>query len=447
MSRHWWKHRQWHLDNRSKTFLLVAEVIILLLFPVHQFRPLRAEVHVGFIEWTPLRSLSPSVIKVDLKCRWVAQLERGWVGWLKVWQMKENLTIGEEVLNIGGKGQGFFVTDMEWCGEQLLISIIEGYDTFWEWDKKMEEGTLVPKRVPWRKKWLLFEPQTRKMVDLGVNEDLLDAKLFAHPSGDRVLIVKPRAGGAFGVRTIKVVSLPTAPPVKPKLIQELGFPYQQVGRFLLPESWFPDGQGFWAIGTDNRGSVKLFAVGLNGLAKKLTPDDHWLLHFGGDVYGKLPLIIEAVPSVALQEGRGYAALMSSNKKKHVCVGYYSPENLEKEQVIVGWDEPYPEALKPLGQCTLIAIVPDGRRLILQEGQFAPYGEKKRVWVWDIEAGTVAPLEQIGWITQVYGWIGTEWMIVEMEGNPVQAEVEYDIGGKRIELKATYEYGLLYVPNR
>jgi hypothetical protein len=96
-------------------------------------------------------------------------------------------------------------------------------------------------------------------------------------------------------------------------------------------------------------------------------------------------------------------------------------------------------------CSLVGIVPDGRRLIIQEGWSASYGEKKGVWVWDTQASTVKPLAQAGWIEKVHGWIGTEWMVVEMQGEPIQVEIEYDIGGKRIEQRATYEYGLLHVP--
>lgn len=426
----------------------VGLVFALSLLVAHLSRT-EGQLSSGFIPWRALQTvLHESQIEIDPKRQWVAQLDRGWSGWLKVWRLKEDLTIGEEVLSVGGKkGQGFFVKDMEWVGGRLLISIIEGYDTLWEWDKQREEGTHVSKAVPWRVKWLLFDPQTRQMRDLGANEDLLDAKLFAHPSGDKVLIVKPKAEGAFGMGQIKVISLPLAPIVKPEIMVEWGFPYKLFGRFLVPIQWMLDGQQFWAIGTDERGFQKLFVVGLDGSIKNLTPDDHWLL--SGDVYGKLPLIIDpwlcCMPSVALEGGQGYVALMSSRKHKHTCLGFYSHEKLEREWVIVGWDVPYPEALKPLGQCTLVAVVPDGKGLILQEGRFAPHGEKKRVWVWDIEAGIVKPLAEVGWIEKVYGWIGSEWMVVAIRGEPIEVEVQYDVGGKRIEKRATYEYGLLHIP--
>lgn len=437
------------LKGSIGTLSLWVGTMILGLLAGSFLTPLKAQD--GLIKWEPLRcSLETSVIKVDPQHRWVAQLDKGWKGRLKVWRLEENLAVGEEVLDIGGrKGQGLFVQDMEWVGGRLLISIIEGYDTLWEWDKKMEEGTLVSKEVPWRVKWLLFDPQTRKMVDLSVNEDLLDAQLFAHPSGDKVLIV--RAEGALGIRRIKVVSLPTVPFVKPEVVQEMGFPYRQVGRFLYPDQWLPNRQGFWAIGTDEHGQTKLFAVGSNGLIRKLTPDDHHLLHPNSQAYTGLSyeggLRVEAwTPGIVTLKGR-YAILMSFPKREreHVCLGHYSHERLEKEIVILDVNKPYPQVLKPLKTCAAKAIVPDGRRLVLQEGWFAPYGEKKRVWVWDIRAGTVTPLAQVGWITQVYGWLGTEWMVVEMRGDPIQVEVEYDIGGKRIEERATYEYGLLYVP--
>jgi hypothetical protein len=414
---------------------------LLLLFE-DQFRSVKAQDSVGFVKWTPLSSLSPSVIEVDSQHYWVAQMDVGWKGWLKVWRLKKDLTIGEKLLDIGGKkGEGFFVRDIEWVGKWLLISIIEGYDTFLEWDKKDVEK-------PWQTKLLIFDPQTHQMKDLGINKDLLNTKLFAHPSGEKVLIVDTRGQGIFGTKQIKIFSLQPTLNAKPEIIKNLDFPYKVVGRFFLPVQWLPDGQHFWAIGTDERGAQKLLIVGLDGSVKKLTPDDHWLL--GGDVYGVLPLVIEPwlcrMSSVTSQDRQRYIALMSSRRKKHTCLGYYSTEKLEKEQVIVGWDIPYPEVLKPLGQRILVvvAVTPDGC-LILQEGWFASFGEKKRVWVWNIDKGTITPLIEVGWIEQIYGWLGEEWMIVEVRGETFEVEIEHDIGGKIKMKKGTYEYGLLHIP--
>jgi hypothetical protein len=442
-----------HLKIAAGIMGIAVGAIVLLLLLTSPFRPLRAEVHGGWIEWTPLRSSSPSVIKIDPKRHWVAQMERGWIGWLKVWELRGDLTIGEKVLEIGGKGHGFFVRDIEWVGESLLISIVKGYDTLLEWDKKAEEvideegrSTLrFGLRKPWEVRWLIFDPKTHQLVDWGINMDLLGGELFAHPAGDRVLIVKAREGGAFGIRKIKVVSLPTTSFGPPEVKGELSFSYRQIGRFLLPFEWSPDGNYFWAFGTDERGFVKLFSIWMDGSIKKLTPDDHWLLHFGGDVYGKLPLLIDEVPTILHRDNKRCLTVMSSRAQRHVCIGYYSSQRLEKERVIVGWKEVVPEPIRSLGLCTLIAIVPDGRRLILQEGRDAPYGEKRRIWVWDIEEGTVTPLAQVGWITQVYGWLGDEWMVAEMKGEPIQEEIEHDISGKWIGQKATYEYGVIHVP--
>ena len=464
--RHCWKRMRMHLKTWLGIVGIAVGTIVLLLLLIGQFRPLRAEAHRGLIEWTPLRSSSPSAIEIDPKHRWVAQMERGWKGWLRVWRLKEDLTIGEEVLNIGGrKGAGFFVDDIEWVGERLLISIVKGYDTYLEWDKGAEEvidekgrPTLVFGVIkPWEIRWLIFEPKTRQLIDLGINEDLIDGKLFAHPLGDRVLIVKAGEGGAFGTRKVRVVSLSTAA-LKPEIVSELSFSYKEVGRFLFPEYWFPNGQGFWAIGTDEHGHGKLFSVNLNGSIKKLTPDDHHLLHPRAQATQGLAyeggLEVDALegvlPSVVTLKGE-LAILMSFPKREHehVCIGYHSHERLKRETVILDVNKPYPKVLKPLEECVLKAVVPDDHRLILQEGKVAPrgenYGEKRRVWVWDIKGKTVTPVAQVGWITQIYGWLKDKWMVVEMKGEPIQVEIEYDIGGKRIEQRATYEYGLLHVP--
>ena len=440
-----------HLKKWLDIIGIVVGSILLLLLLTSPFRPLRADVHKRLIEWTPLRSLSSSVIKIDPKCQWVAQMERGLlIGWLKVWELKGDLTIGEKVLEIGGKkGQGFFVRDIEWVGERLLISIIKGYDTYLEWDKAEVEK-------PWEVRWLIFDPKTRQLIDLGINEDLLGGKLFAHPLGDRVLIVKAREGGAFGTRKVKVVSLPTAT-LKPEIVSELGFSYKEVGRFLLPEYWFPNGQGFWAIGTDEHGHGKLFGVNLNGSLTKLTPDDHHLLHPKAQATQGLcyegGLGVEGLePGASVVTLKGELAVLMSFPKRdheHVCIGYHSHERLERETVILDVNKPYPKVLKPLGRCSTKAIVPDGHRLILQEGEVAPhgetYGEKRWIWVWDIKGKTVTPVAQVGWITEIYGWLRDKWMIVEMQGELIPIEVEYDIGGKQIEQRATYEYGLLHVP--
>lgn len=407
-----------------------------------------------FILWRDLQTTNHmSKIKIDPKREWVAQLDWGWSGWLKVWELKGDLTIGEKVLDIGGrKGQGFFVKDIEWVGGRLLISIIEGYDTLWEWDKQMEEGTFVSKVVPWQVKWLLFDPKTRQIIDLGVDEDLIDGKLFAHPSGDKVLIVKREfVKEAFVGWQIKIVSLLLEPSVKPEIVRELSFPYKLVGDYLCPVGWMLDGQNFWVIGADRHGLPKLFAVRADGSVKMLTPDDHHLNPALCHVDG---IHIEPCTDPRLGETEGvvtpsgeYAILMMFPKpeREHVCLAYYSQERLERKKVLLDVNRPYPSYLKPLGVCKLVGMVPDGRRLIIQEGWFAPYGEKKRVWVWDIQAGTVKPLAQVGWIEKVYGWIGTEWMVVGMRGELFDVEVEYDVGGKVTEKGATYEYGLLYVP--
>jgi len=450
-----------HLKAGLSIVGITIGAIALLLLLLSQFRPLRAEVHVGLIDWRPLCSLSPSEIEIDREHRWVAQMERGWVGWLKVWELKEDFTIGEKVLEIGGKGYGFFVRDIEWVGERLLISIVKGYDTLLEWDKQAEEvidekgrPTLrFGVRKPWEVRWLIYAPKTRQLMDLGVNRDLLNGKLFAHPSGDKVLIVKEREGGAFGTRRVKVVSLPNVTPFKPEIMSELGFSYIQVGWFLLPEYWFPKGQGFWAIGTDEHGHGKLFGVSLDSSVTKLTPNDHHLLHhkaqaYQGLIYEGGLAVDRLLPGLNVVTLKGELAILMSFPKReheHVCIGYYSHERLERETVILDVNKPYPEVLKPLKKCVPKAIVPDGRRLILQEGWDAPYGEERRIWVWNIEGGTVTPLTQVGWITQVYGWLEDKWMVVEMKGEPVQGEIESDIGGKWIIQKATYEYGVIHVP--
>lgn len=173
-------------------------------------------------------------------------------------------------------------------------------------------------------------------------------------------------------------------------------------------------------------------VRLDGSVKKLTPDDHHLLHPIAQAIHSLAyeggLGIKLAPGV-LTQSREYAVLMSfpTPEREHVCLGYYSHEKLERKKVILDVNKPYPKELKPLGQCTLIAIVPDGRRLVLQEGRLTTNGEKRRVWVWDIEARTVTPIAWVGWITQIYGWLGTEWMVVEVRGEPI--EVEHDVWEK------------------
>jgi len=440
---------QW-LRNVSFPMFSVGAAVLLLLVS-HLFCAKAQESYSSsyFLHWKPLQTREhESKIEIDHKHRWIAQLDGGWKGWLKVWRLKEDLTIAEEVLSIGGKkGEGFFVKDVEWIGSRLLISIIEGYDTFWEWDKEMEEGTLVSKKVPWQAKWLLFDPERRQLTDLGENEDLIDSKLFSHPSGEMVLIVKRRPKGTPLTR-IKVVSLPVAPIIKPEIIKEWDLLYE-----LVPIQWAPDGKHFWGIGGY---PLKLFAIGVDNLAiKKLSPDDHELY---GSLWREGGMRIEGgmVKDVVTTSGE-YVRLMSFLKprREHICLAYYSCERIEREVVLLDVSRPYPSYLKPLGVCRLIAIAPDGRRLIVQEGWSPRYEdvrgllvihwEKKRVWVWDIENKRIMPLGEVGWIEEVYGWIGSEWMIVAIRGEPFEAEVQHDVGGKW-RIKATsIEYGLLHIP--
>lgn len=213
------------------------------LFLIGQIRQSEAQVGSGLIEWTPLSSTAPSVIKIDPKRRWVAQLEHGWIGWLKVFRLKEDLTIGKEVLNTQNS-KGFFVMDIEWVGSRLAMMVVEGYDTFGEWDKKRDRVTGMRREVPWQVKLAIFEPQTRQMIELGENRDLLDTKLFAHPSGDMVLIVEPRGRGALTPRRTKIAALLPVPFAKVEVKVELSFPVEKVGRFFLPDRWLPDGQRF-----------------------------------------------------------------------------------------------------------------------------------------------------------------------------------------------------------
>jgi hypothetical protein len=449
-SRLWWMYMQW-LPNISLTAVGVSmgAVVFLLLLISHPFC-VEGQVTPNFIHWKPLKTIShDSQIEVNPKRRWVAQLGDEW-GWLRVWELKGDLTIGEKVLDIGGReGQGFFVRGIKWVGDRLLMTVIEGYDTYWEWDREI-------KRVPWRVKWLLFDPQTRQIRDLGVNEDLLDAKLFAHPSEDKVLIVKLRT--SYADWQIEIVQMPLEPFTKPKVIRKLSFPQELVGRYLYPVGWTAGGQHFWAIGTDQHGLPKLFAVRADGSIKRLTPDDHELYPalWREDGIRVDPISAGEMEGVVTPNGE-YAVLMMFPKREreHVCIGYYSQERLERKRVLLDVNRPYPSCLKPLGICRLVGMVPDGRRLVIQEGWFAPYGEKKRVWVWDTQAGTVKPLAQVGWIEKVYGWIGTEWMVVKMRGELIQVEIEQlertapeivvDIGGEKKVEQETFEYGLLQVP--
>jgi len=439
-SQHCWKLMHKHHNSAFKMLSVSISLFVVLLLLSYLFR-IEAQVNSAFIYWKPLQT-EDSEIEIDPKHRWIAQRDSGWEGWLRVWRLKEDLTIGEKILDIGGrKGANFFIDDIEWIGNQLLISIVEGYDTFWEWDKKMEMETLAPKVISWRVKWLIFDPQTQQIIrKLNVNKNLFSAKFFAYLLGEKVAI-------QFAEREIKIFSPTSILDAKPKIVKELGFSHEVVGRFLLFESWFPDGEGFWAIGTDKFGQAKLFSIGLNGTIKKLTPDDHHLLHPKAQAYTGLGyeggLDIEGWTSgIVTHKGR-YAVLM--RHKDHVCLAHFSKMRLEKEIIVLDVNKPYPSILKPLKECVVKAITLDGTRLVLQEGGFTPFGEKTRVWIWDIEAETVRPLAEIGWIEEVYGWLGEEWMIVKVRSGTFEVEIEHDICGKIKVKKGTYEYGLLHIP--
>ncbi len=226
-------------------------------------------------------------------------------------------------------------------------------------------------------------------------------------------------------------------------VKRVLLPSQDARERCVPLFWCPDGERFWAMGSDNHGFGKIVVVRLDGTIKRLTTDEHHLLHReavatqGGGIEGGLVVECPPAPAVLVQ-GRELAVVMSFPKwqREHICVSYYSPEKLEREKVIVGWKEPYPESLKPLGKCTLLAIVPDGRRLVLQQGRFAPHGAKEQVWVWDMDSGALSQVAKVGWVEQIYGWIGEEGMVVEMKGDP-----------RREGQPATFEYGVLRIPKR
>ncbi|MCS6859284.1 MAG: hypothetical protein NZT92_03055 [Abditibacteriales bacterium] len=413
-----------------------------------------AEPPVGeLIAWSAMRAESHCVVKLDPQRRWVAQWEGGSWGEcpVRVWRLRSDWTLGEEVLNTRGKG--LVVLGIEWVGGRLLIKAVEGVKSYWELDKEPPYQTAEEKKAWWARnlKLVVWDPQApERWEPQGVYEGAMGSSLgevenfrwLAHPSGEKVIgIGSFQRGRASYEREVRVFGLPLASGVW-AVGQRTRLAASVVREQCMPLYWCGEGERFWAMGSDQRGFGKVVVVGLDGTVKTLTPESHHLLHdravatHGGGIEGGLEVERPAGSVVLMRGGKELAAVMSYVKPRHnhICVGYYSGDKLERERVIIGEKHPYPESLRPLRQCMLVTIVPDGERLILQQGWLAPHGAKESVWVWNMNSGAVRHVASVGWITRVYEWIGEEGMVVEMKGEPGSR-------GRR----STFEYGVLRLP--
>jgi hypothetical protein len=405
----------------------------------------------AWLEWLGLETLFTrdkgysrsygSYFEASIRGRWVAQVWKGvqivkgeppderFAGPVKgtrvieprcvvIWEVGADGRLVRPVWN--SEDKDFVVLNVKWVGEELLLSVLYG-------TRNVDD---VPREIAAGKSPLLLavQPETgqvRRFMNVDTHI------ILAHPAGDRVLLGRSDYLGDnkrelwFGVYTY-----PEGQGVASFRFDEL-----KVFGTFIPYSYvlgWADADHIWALGeregpklhpTLPRASVSvLFSIDLQGKIRMVSgdPKSSWVQWPGVWLAGETEgLSYYTMPPQVLNDGR--LAVMMGGKPRLALFGVKgSPKECHFRP------KEYPERLRQvlqerrvMGQRTrALAITPDGRKLILQEGERGPeldLSQPLGVWAWDLESNQLEKLGEVGYIETTFGWLQKEYLMISVYG--------------------------------
>ena len=127
---------------------------------------------------------------------------------------------------------------------------------------------------------------------------------------------------------------------------------------------------------------------------------------------------------------GVACMLRQRGNTPVRLAVYSPEGPKLAEHAFGlrWGG-LTEATRRQTNWRPITVTPNGEWLLLQDTgarEAVLPGEKAWVWMWDLQKQIAVPLADIGGITQCFGWLNDEHLIVEVQAKPSDQVPEYGV---------------------
>ncbi len=369
----------------------------------------------------------PLLLWPELKVEgeWFLQLsrDRQFIAFGRVWdtgmvirRLRSDWSIGEIVLDTTSrrKERKELEIGVGWmAGNKLLVVIAEGVTDYEELEHKSALHAEDPEKYPLPNfKAVILDPLTGEETLFPVPIKY-GAPVIGHPDGDKVLIEQDEA-------TI-LYSFPEA---------------KELARITVPHSifleWCPDKRRFWGL------DAYLHEDGLTWTTDIVVTDIYqnqrkvilarewnnelysiWLEYIGSqwgqDVFGNLHL---GFPEEAtLVEGGELAIWGYKTKAGKTVIIYLSPEGIAREREIS--EEMLPKEMSELGECWYVAMLPNGRELLIRQGRHSvpkngwSEWQKCWYWLWDMEKGT---LKRVGYFDEldIIEWVGPREAVVAVE---------------------------------
>jgi len=372
--------------------------------------------------WTELRSPIGAYLKLspDRRLMWYSKITD--LG-MTIRKVKDDLTLGEIILDTNErrkKRKEVEGATLWMKGNKLLVELVEGI----EYDEVPPCETPISYAFERSHassfKFVILDPYTGEETPYPVQGRAV--AVYPHPDGDKVLI-------QYENSTI-LYSFPDA--------RELAKVTVNYGRFI---KWCPDKQRFWGVliydedlldqkvcitVTDvmknqvktifaNKWNNEWYSIRLSGIVSS------WGLFGVGnlrnDLYEDLFLLENEIAILAYK----------TNAKELVFI-YFSPDGVVRERKLS--ERILPKALKQLGECWLIDMLPNGNELLIRQGRHEDVSQKCWYWVWNMDNGE---LKRIGYFDElrIIKWLSSKEAIVEM--------ISRDKG------KIFCDYGILYLP--
>jgi hypothetical protein len=391
---------KWKVVNLA-IFAFVASAFTLSLHGSnHQEEPL--------LLWTELRSPIGSPygacleLSPDRRLMWYSKItDPG----MTIRKVRDDLTLSEIILDTNERRKErkeVELTRLWMTGNKLLVELAEGieYDEIPLWETPESYASSHASSF----KFVILDPYTGEETPYPVWGR--PVAVYPHPDRDKVLI-------QYENSTI-LYSFPDA--------RELAKVTVNYGRFI---KWCPDKQQFWGmlVYDENLDRQKVCIIVTNIMKNQVKTllanewnNERYSIRLYGVVeswglfnVGNLKIKDQYDPFLLEEE---IAILAYKTNAKELVFINFSPDGVARERELS--EKMLPEALKQLGECWLIDMLPNGNELLIRQGRHenGTISQKCWYWLWNMDSGE---LKRIGYFYElrVINWLSSKEAIIEM----------------------------------
>lgn len=385
--------------------------------------------------WPELRSEVPIGLQLSPDRRFILYSKADEPG-MVIRRLKDDLSLGEIICDTNSRRMEKKELELgvEWmAGNKLLVYLAEGVTDFEDLEHRMNLYSQDPEKNPAPPfKLLILDPFTGEETPFPATVDastyFYTIPIIVHPDRDKFLIGKKEATFLY--------SFPSA--------TELAR-ITEHGDFL---AWCPDKQRFWGLVAieNDEWIVKIVVTDIMKNEMKVLLEKEWK----GELYSiRLERIGEAwgwdsignlrfysYDHVWLVEGKEIAILAYKTKAGKLVFIYFSPDGIARERELS--EKMLPDELKKLGECWVIEMLPNGRELLIRQGNhYSEEGKRWQkcwYWLWEMDSGSVKRVGYFGELT-IIDWIGPREALVSV------TSLE-EVNG---EEKVFHDHGILRLP--